>query len=87
MNITYQQCVELKKAFGLPIPTKEQFEHGQFMKRKYNEYKAHFGDLFCLEGLTMTDEEIVKGIDLCIKHNRKWEGFIVPEIDYSENDI
>lgn len=87
MEVTYEKCVELKKAFGLPIPTKEQFEHGQFMRRKYNEYKVHFGDLFDTEGLIMTDDEIIKGIDLCIKYNRKWEGFIVPEIDYKNIDI
>lgn len=87
MEVTYQKCVELSKMVGLPIPTEEQFEHGQFMLRKFNEYKAHFGDLFDIEEYIMTDDEIVRGIDRCIKYNRKWEGFIVPEIDYEDNDI
>lgn len=86
-TMSYQECMELRKSLGFSIIPEEQFEHSQYMMRKFDEYKAHFGDLFCFEGLMMTDEEIVKGIDLCIKHNRKWEGFIVPKIDYSKNDI
>lgn len=87
INVSYEKSMELRKLFGFSIMSKEQFEHGEHMDQKFDEYIAHFGDLFCLEGLTMSDEELVKAIDLCIKYNRKFEGFIVPEIDYSENDI
>ena len=29
----------------------------------------------------MSLEEIIRNIDKCIKYNRKWEGFIVPELE------
>lgn len=72
---------------GLPLPTEEEERRAERLEKKYNEYKSHFGYLFGLEYLTLTDDEIIKGIDRCIKYNRKWEGFIVPEIDYKDIDI
>ena len=46
-----------------------------------DEYKEHFGDTFTTEFLPMSIEEIIANIDKCIKYNRKWEGFIVPELE------
>ena len=86
-TMSYQECMELRKSLGFSIIPEEQFEHSQYMMRKFDEYKAHFGKLFCSWDLQMSDEEIAKYIDLCIKYNREWEGFIVPKIDYSKNDI
>lgn len=55
---------------------------------KLDEYSEHFnGDDFTTEMLPMTKEEIIENIDKCIKYNRKWEGFIVPELDYDDVDI
>lgn len=78
MALTYQQCVDIQKAVGLPVSTKEEFEHARLMDKKFDEYKAHFGNLFGTEGLIMTDDEIIRGIDRCIKYNKEWDGFIVP---------
>lgn len=67
--------------------TEEQKEKDERLYAKIEEYKAHFGYCFGTEILCMTDEEIIAGIDKCIKYNRKWEGFIVPELDYNDVDI
>lgn len=65
--------------------TKEERELSEKLSKKMAEYKEKFNDDFCTEFLPMTKEEIIKNIDKCIKHNKKWEGYIVPEID--ENDL
>lgn len=65
--------------------TKEEKEISEKLSKKMAEYKEKFDDDFCTEFLPMTKEEIIKNIDKCIKHNKKWEGYIVPEID--ENDL
>ena len=65
--------------------TKEEKELSEKLSEKIAEYKKKFDDDFCTEFLPMTKEEIIKNIDKCIKHNKKWEGYIVPEID--ENDL
>ena len=68
--------------------TEEEKEADRKFMAKIEEYREHFnGDIFTTECLEMTYEEIIKNIDKCIKHNRKWNGFIVPELDYSEVDI
>lgn len=71
--------------------TDEQKELDRRFKAKMREYEEHFpGDGITTEGilgLSMTEEEIIKNIDKCIKHNRKWEGYIVPKLDYSDVDI
>lgn len=65
--------------------TKEEKELSEKLSEKIAEYKEKFDDDFCTEFLPMTKEEIIKNIDKCIKHNKKWEGYIVPEID--EKDL
>lgn len=65
--------------------TKEEKELSERLSEKIAEYKEKFDDDFCTEFLPMTKEEIIKNIDKCIKHNKKWEGYIVPEID--EKDL
>lgn len=65
--------------------TKEERELSEKLSKKMAEYKEKFNDDFCTEFLPMTKEEIIKNIDKCIKHKKKWEGYIVPEID--ENDL
>lgn len=55
------------------------------LDEKFEEYKRHFDDDFTTENLGMSTEEIIKNIEKCISNNRKWDGFIVPEID--ENDL
>ena len=65
--------------------TKEEKELSEKLSEKIAQYKEKFDDDFCTEFLPMTKEEIIKNIDKCIKHNKKWEGYIVPEID--EKDL
>lgn len=65
--------------------TEEEKELCEKLSAKMAEYKAKFDDDFCTEFLPMTKAEIIENIDKCIKHNKKWEGYIVPEID--ENDL
>lgn len=65
--------------------TEEERELCEKLSAKMAEYKAKFDDDFCTEFLPMTKAEIIKSIDKCIKHNKKWDGYIVPEID--ENDL
>ncbi len=65
--------------------TEEERELCEKLSAKMAEYKAKFDDDFCTEFLPMTKAEIIEDIDKCIKHNKKWEGYIVPEID--ENDL
>lgn len=67
--------------------TKEQKELDERYFAKLEEYKKHFNDDFTTEMLGMTQEEIIENVDKCIKYNRKWEGFIVPELDYNDVDI
>ena len=79
--------------YGLPPDTRtdEQRAADRQFIAKLREYEAHFpGNGITTEGvlgLSMTEEDIIKNIDKCIKHNRKWEGFIVPELDYNDVDI
>ena len=53
----------------------------ELFTNKLNEYQVHFNDDFATEFLQMSIGEIIENIDKCIKYNRKWEGFIVPEIE------
>lgn len=63
----------------------EEREQRNLLTQKLDEYKNHFGCIFTSLGFTIP--EIIEGVDKCIKHNRKWEGFIVPELDYDEVEI
>lgn len=63
----------------------EEKEQNRILSQKIDEYKCHFGCMFTTLGFTIP--EIIEGIDKCIKFNHKWEGFIVPELDYKDNDI
>lgn len=81
---------EIYKLLGVPPDsrTKEQKELDERYLAKLKEYSEHFnGAGITTEMLDMTQEEIIKNLDKCIKHNRKWEGYIVPELDYSKVDI
>lgn len=74
---------DLRKALGLPPDTRsdEEKKTCALYINKLKEYKDHFNDDFTTEGLCMSLEEIIRNIDKCIKYNRKWEGFIVPELE------
>lgn len=79
----------LDAIFNLPPDDRSEEEkkiHNLYLQ-KLNEYKEHFGDIITTVGLCMSDEELIQNIDKCIKHNRKWEGYIVPELDYNDVDI
>lgn len=65
--------------------TKGERELDEKFSEKLAEYKEKFNDDFCTEFLPMTKKEIIKNIDKCIKHNKKWDGYIVPLID--EDDL
>lgn len=67
--------------------TDEQKKKDEIYFAKIEEYKAHFGHYFDTESIIMTQEEIIKNIDKCLKHNRPWHGYIVPEVDYSDDVI
>lgn len=79
----------LQELFGwTDTRTEEEKELDELYYAKLEEYSKHFdGDDFTTEMLPMTKKEIIKNIDKCIKHNRKWDGYIVPELDYSKVDI
>ena len=74
---------EYLKMLGLPPDTRSEEEKriDELMSKKLKEYEQHFGSDFATEFLPMTKEEIIRSIDKCITHNRKWEGFIVPELE------
>ncbi len=74
---------DLLKMLGLPPDTRSEEEKriDELMNKKLKEYEQHFGSDFATEFLLMTKVEIIRNIDKCIKYNRKWEGFIVPEIE------
>ena len=67
--------------------TPERKKFKELFWSKLNEYKNYFGDIFAYGDLNMSDEEIIDNIDKCIKYNRKWVGFIVPEEDFSDPNI
>ena len=75
----------------IPVPNlsedelREKAIMSEKLSLKMKEYRQKFNDDITTEFLPMTMEEIIKNIDKCIKHNRKWEGYIVPEVD--ENDL
>lgn len=73
----------LDEIYNLPISeySEDEKKLNELFSRKLDEYKEHFGDIFTTEFLPMSIEEIITNIDKCIKHNRKWEGFIVPELE------
>lgn len=73
----------LDEIYHLPVHehTEEEKKLNELFSKKLDEYKEHFGDTFTTEFLPMSIEEIVANIDKCIKYNRKWEGFIVPELE------
>ncbi|MBQ7782415.1 MAG: hypothetical protein IJ368_00435 [Oscillospiraceae bacterium] len=83
--------IDLRELFGLPpvIDTRSEEEKrlNDLCISKLKEYKQHFNADFTTENLCMTDKELIRNIDKCIKYNRKWEGFIVPELDYDEVEI
>ena len=75
---------DLRKALGIPPDTRSDEEKRttcDLYINKLKEYKEHFNEDFTTEGLYMSLEEIICNIDKCIKYNRKWEGFIVPELE------
>lgn len=63
----------------------EEKEQRKLLTQKIDEYKDHFGCMFTTLGFTIP--ELIEGIDKCIKYNRKWEGFIVPKLNYNDVDI
>lgn len=67
--------------------TPEEMKIGELFCAKLDEYKKHFGETFAYGNLDMSDEEIIENIDKCIKYDRKWVGFIVPEEDFSDPNI
>lgn len=69
----------------IPEPSEEELQLNEQLSEKLIEYKNKFNDSFTTEFLPMSKKEIIQNIDKCIKHNRKWEGYIVPEVD--ENDL
>ncbi len=75
--------IDLREMFNLPPDTRSEEEKklDDAFGKKLDEYKQHFHENFTTEGLCMPLEEIMSNIDKCIKYNRKWEGFIVPEIE------
>lgn len=78
--------IDLFSHFGLPQPSEAEKKARELFHSKINEYKEHFGERFACDNLDMSTEEIAKNIDKCIKHNRKWYGYIVPEEDFSDSD-
>ena len=74
---------DLLKMLGLPPDsrTEDEKKFDEAYIAKLKEYKEYFHENFTTEGLCMPLEEIMSNIDKCIKYNRKWEGFIVPEIE------
>lgn len=80
--------IDLSKYTGLKC-SPEQKKVGKLLCEKLEEYKRHFGDIFAYgdPNLDMTNEEIIENIDKCIKYDRKWVGFIVPEEDFSDPNI
>lgn len=73
----------LNELYNLPPDrrTEEEKRIDELLSKKLMEYEDHFGEDFTTEFLPMTKEEIINNIEKCIKHNRKWEGFIVPELE------
>ncbi|MGN0665681.1 MAG: hypothetical protein ACI4KF_04060 [Huintestinicola sp.] len=73
----------LNELYNIPVlhQTKEEQRISDLYSKKIKEYKEYFNDDFTTEFLPMTKEEIILNIDKCIKYNRKWEGFIVPEME------
>lgn len=80
--------VDLDSFFKSMIDHNKEKETEKFFK-KVKEYKEHFGESFAYDNpfLNMSDEEIIENIDKCIKYNREWVGFIVPEEDFSDPNI
>lgn len=73
----------LDEIYHLPVQeqTEEEIRLNELFSKKLKEYQEHFNDDFATEFLPMSIEEIIANIDKCIKYNRKWEGFIVPELE------
>lgn len=73
----------LNELYNLPPDrrTEEEKRIDELLSKKLMEYEDHFGEDITTEFLPMTKEEIINNIEKCIKHNRKWEGFIVPELE------
>lgn len=72
------------------LPKNEFKKHNALMKKfdeKLQEYQRYFDDSFTTENLCMPIEEIIENIDKCLKHNRKWDGYIVPAYDYDDIEI
>lgn len=69
----------------IPEPSEEERQLNEQLSEKLIEYKNKFNDSFTTEFLPMSKKEIIQNIDKCIKHNRKWDGYIIPEVD--ENDL
>ena len=73
----------LDEIYHLPVQeqTEEEIRLNELFSKKLKEYQEHFNDDFATEFLPMSIEEIIANTDKCIKYNRKWEGFIVPELE------
>ncbi|GEM_PF-1533658 len=73
----------LDEIYNLPVHehSEEKKKQNDLLAQKLKEYQEHFNDDFATEFLPMSIDEIIANIDKCIKYNRKWEGFIVPELE------
>lgn len=73
----------LDEIYNLPVHehSEEEKKQNYLFAQKLKEYQEHFNDDFTTEFLPMSIDEIIANIDKCIKYNRKWEGFIVPELE------
>lgn len=80
--------IDLSEITGIKLSA-EEIKAGELFRSKLEEYKRHFGDIFAYgdPNLDMTNKEIIENIDKCIKYDRKWVGFIVPEEDFSDPNI
>lgn len=76
-----------EQLFGADTRTEEQKRISELLHEKLEEYEKHFGSDFDTESIIMTEEEMIENIDKCLKHNRLWNGYIVPKVDYSDDVI
>lgn len=76
---------EFEHFFAPVTRTDEQKRISELLHEKLEEYEKHFGSNFDTESIIMTEEEMIENIDKCLKHNRLWNGYIVPEVDYSDD--
>lgn len=79
--------IDLLSYAGLPKLSDDEKKSRERLWSKIDEYRNHFGEVFAYGNLDMSTEDIIRNIDKCIKHNRKWYGYIVPIEDFSDPDI